>query len=237
MRKHPLHGVVIAALLGTSFIHQRPSAHHPHPSGPDIGRTGLRLASAALPGDAGNSGLAPGEGPSAALVQPVTDLDHLGIRLAAAAVPADAPLIPVVPGEANNALLRPVRTRYVKELSALFAYEQAHTPPPPPPAATIVVATPTPHPVGTAVPPATRPAAGDVWAGLRQCESNGNYADNTGNGYYGAYQFSLATWRGLGLPGLPSDAPPAVQDQAARSLQARSGWGQWPTCSRRLRLI
>ena len=29
---------------------------------------------------------------------------------------------------------------------------------------------------------------------LRQCESGGNYAINTGNGYYGAYQYDLQTW-------------------------------------------
>ncbi len=73
--------------------------------------------------------------------------------------------------------------------------------------------------------------AGGVWAELRQCESGGDYATNTGNGYYGAYQFSLATWESLGYGGLPSNAPPAVQDQAAEQLQARSGWGQWPVCS------
>ena len=86
-----------------------------------------------------------------------------------------------------------------------------------------------------------RPSAGGaassgVWAGLRKCESGGNYADNTGNGYYGAYQFAAGTWHGLGYSGLPSSAPPAVQDQAAQKLQARSGWGQWPACSRRLGL-
>ncbi len=78
--------------------------------------------------------------------------------------------------------------------------------------------------------------SGGVWAELRQCESGGNYADNTGNGYYGAYQFSLPTWESLGLSGLPSDASPATQDAAAAELQARSGWGQWPACSARLGL-
>lgn len=77
---------------------------------------------------------------------------------------------------------------------------------------------------------------GDVWARLRQCESGGNYRINTGNGFYGAYQFHPRTWRGLGFPGLPHQAPPEVQDDAARKLQARSGWGQWPACSRRLGL-
>jgi hypothetical protein len=76
-----------------------------------------------------------------------------------------------------------------------------------------------------------------VWAELRQCESGGNYAENTGNGYYGAYQFSLQTWHGIGYPGIPSDAAPAVQDQAAAQLQARSGWGQWPECAQKLGLL
>ena len=76
-----------------------------------------------------------------------------------------------------------------------------------------------------------------MWAELRQCESGGNYAIDTGNGYYGAYQFSAATWHGLGLSGLPSQAPPSVQDTAAVELQARSGWGQWPACARRLGLL
>lgn len=77
---------------------------------------------------------------------------------------------------------------------------------------------------------------GDVWARLRQCESGGRYNINTGNGFYGAYQFLPGTWRGLGYPGMPHQAPPEMQDEAARKLQARSGWGQWPACTRRLGL-
>jgi len=78
--------------------------------------------------------------------------------------------------------------------------------------------------------------AGDVWARLRKCESGGRYNINTGNGFYGAYQFHPRTWRGLGYPGLPHQAPPEIQDEAARKLQARSGWGQWPACTRKLGL-
>jgi hypothetical protein len=76
--------------------------------------------------------------------------------------------------------------------------------------------------------------SGDVWARLRHCESGGRYNVNTGNGFYGAYQFHPRTWRSLGYSGLPHEAPPEVQDEAARRLQARSGWGQWPVCSRRI---
>jgi hypothetical protein len=144
-------------------------------------------------------------------------------------------------------LIRPAGTRYVKALIAWVEYQTAHAPPPPPPPAPVVKPVPVvkaaivvvhhvvaPSPV---VAPATSAAGDDVWAELRKCESGGNYAENTGNGYYGAYQFAPGTWHGLGYPGLPSDASPAVQDQAARQLQARSGWGQWPGCSRKLHLI
>ena len=89
-------------------------------------------------------------------------------------------------------------------------------------------------------PPARRVlAAGTpgVWAALRHCESGGNYADNTGNGYYGAYQFSSGDLARARAQRAAVEAPPAVQDQAAQRLQARSGWGQWPACSRRLRLL
>lgn len=71
---------------------------------------------------------------------------------------------------------------------------------------------------------------------LAQCESNGNYADDTGNGYYGAYQFALSTWQSLGLGGLPSHASPAVQDGAVELLWQRSGWTPWPSCSVQLGL-
>lgn len=93
-----------------------------------------------------------------------------------------------------------------------------------------VATTRAPQPARTVQAP-----SGDVWAALRQCESGGNYQANTGNGYYGAYQFSASTWRSMGTGyAYAHEAPPAVQDDAARRLQARSGWGQWPACSRKI---
>jgi hypothetical protein len=70
-----------------------------------------------------------------------------------------------------------------------------------------------------------------IWSQLRSCESGGNYSDDTGNGYYGAYQFALSTWRGLALGGLPSSASPEIQDAAAVRLQRLDGWNPWPNCS------
>ena len=91
------------------------------------------------------------------------------------------------------------------------------------------------RPAPPAPAPVPAPAdANDVWARIRHCEAGGNYSRNSGNGYYGAYQFSPGTWHSLGYSGLPHQAPPEVQDEAARKLQRRSGWGQWPACSRRV---
>ncbi len=73
-------------------------------------------------------------------------------------------------------------------------------------------------------------------AALRQCESGGNYRSASGNGYYGAYQFSPATWRALGYGGLPHQAPPRVQDEAAAELWSLTGWRAWPGCRAKLRL-
>ena len=98
-------------------------------------------------------------------------------------------------------------------------------------------------PPPVAAPPPAPPTntggsgAGGVWLQLRQCESGNNYQANTGNGYYGAYQFSQSTWNGLGYPGRPDQESPAMQDKAAMQLQAQSGWGQWPACSAALGLV
>lgn len=80
------------------------------------------------------------------------------------------------------------------------------------------------------------PPSDDAFARLRACESGGDYGAKAGKRYFGAYQFSVPTWRSLGLDGLPHEAPPEVQDDAARRLQARSGWRQWPGCARKLGL-
>jgi hypothetical protein len=77
-----------------------------------------------------------------------------------------------------------------------------------------------------------------VWDRIAQCESNGNWSINTGNGYYGGLQFDLRTWRAVGGTGLPSQASRAEQIHRAELLRARNGggYGAWPTCSRRLGL-
>jgi len=85
-----------------------------------------------------------------------------------------------------------------------------------------------------AQPPAgvhTARALGGVAACIRQHEAGGNYATNTGNGYYGAYQFDIATWHAAGGTGNPATASPAEQD-AAFARWWPGHHGAWPLTSR-----
>lgn len=73
---------------------------------------------------------------------------------------------------------------------------------------------------------------GDFFARLRACESGGNYSTNTGNGYYGAYQYDQSTWNNYGGYSTADQAPASVQDQKAQETYAARGASPWPTCGR-----
>ena len=92
-------------------------------------------------------------------------------------------------------------------------------------------------PVATAGPAAA--ADGATWDRLAQCESGGNWAINTGNGYYGGLQFSQSTWEGFGGTQYASRADLASREQqiaTAEKTLAVQGWGAWPACSAELGL-
>lgn len=100
-----------------------------------------------------------------------------------------------------------------------------------------------PQPVSTVTKTAPKRAAAPaaavsvgVWDSLAACESGGNWSINTGNGYYGGLQFSLASWRGVGGSGYPHQASKAEQIARGEQLLARQGWGAWPACSAKLGL-
>lgn len=109
----------------------------------------------------------------------------------------------------------------------------------PPVTAPPVAPAPLPTPPVSAPAPTPAPAVDSssaaAWAAspgvacIREHESGDNYSTNTGNGYYGAYQDLLSTWESHGGTGLPSDAPPAVQDQINYEIWLSGGWGQWST--------
>lgn len=75
------------------------------------------------------------------------------------------------------------------------------------------------------------PGDGSVWDRIAACESGGNWAINTGNGFYGGLQFTLSSWQAVGGSGLPSQASREEQIMRGQMLQARQGWGAWPVCS------
>jgi LysM repeat protein len=84
-------------------------------------------------------------------------------------------------------------------------------------------------------PAAAHAATSSEWDAVAQCESGGNWADNTGNGYYGGLQFSASTWDGFGGTAYASradEASPSEQMAIADKVVASQGWGAWPVCSR-----
>jgi Transglycosylase-like domain/Putative peptidoglycan binding domain len=86
----------------------------------------------------------------------------------------------------------------------------------------------------TAQSSSASPDAATVLAKIAQCESGGDPTTDTGNGYYGKYQFSRATWRRMGGRGNPARASEAEQDQRAAMLYEQEGTRPWPVCGRGL---
>jgi LysM repeat protein len=111
------------------------------------------------------------------------------------------------------------------------------------------VATPTPTPIPiqapavSAVPkqqqtyrPAPAPAANyatgsTVWDRIAACESGGNWAINTGNGYYGGLQFTQQTWAGAGGLQYAPRADLATRDQQI-AIASKLSLSNWPVCGR-----
>ncbi|MEU3031709.1 transglycosylase family protein [Streptomyces incarnatus] len=76
-------------------------------------------------------------------------------------------------------------------------------------------------------------ATASQWDAVAQCESGGNWAINTGNGYYGGVQFSASTWAAYGGTAYASTADKASKSQqitVAEKVLAAQGKGAWPVC-------
>lgn len=78
----------------------------------------------------------------------------------------------------------------------------------------------------------TRFTASPTLQAIAACESGGNPSTDTGNGFYGKYQFTLETWQAVGGSGNPAHASEAEQDRRATMLYARAGASPWPVCGR-----
>ncbi|MDQ0601184.1 LysM repeat protein [Streptomyces canus] len=76
-------------------------------------------------------------------------------------------------------------------------------------------------------------ATASEWDTVAQCESGGNWAINTGNGYYGGLQFSASTWAAYGgtaYAAQANQATKAQQIEIAEKVLASQGKGAWPSC-------
>ena len=74
------------------------------------------------------------------------------------------------------------------------------------------------------------------WDALAQCESGGNWATNTGNGFSGGLQFTPSTWAAFGGTGDPANASREQQIAVAERVLAEQGPGAWPACTAKLGL-
>jgi len=73
-------------------------------------------------------------------------------------------------------------------------------------------------------------APDSTWDSVAQCESSGNWAINTGNGYYGGLQFTESTWDAYGGQQYASRADLATREEqiaVAEQTLAGQGWGAW----------
>jgi hypothetical protein len=71
------------------------------------------------------------------------------------------------------------------------------------------------------------------WDAIAQCESGGNWAINTGNGYSGGLQFTPGTWWANGGWGSANNASRDEQIRVAENVLYSQGIGAWPVCGRR----
>jgi len=79
------------------------------------------------------------------------------------------------------------------------------------------------------------PSGGGLnWAALAKCESGGNPKAVNPAGYYGLYQFSLATWHAQGGSGNPINASSGEQTKRAQILYGKTGASSWPSCGPKL---
>jgi uncharacterized protein YabE (DUF348 family) len=94
--------------------------------------------------------------------------------------------------------------------------------------------------VGTKKPPQPVISDGEVWDRLAHCEATGNWAINTGNGYYGGLQFNKSTWDSNGGQQYAEYPHQATREQqiaiATKVRDDRGGYSAWPGCARKLGL-
>ena len=93
--------------------------------------------------------------------------------------------------------------------------------------------------VGTKQASAPAVSNASTWDAIAQCEATGNWAINTGNGFYGGLQFTQSTWEAFGGGQYAARADLASREQQiaiGEKVRAGQGWGAWPSCTSKLGL-
>ncbi|WP_083976189.1 transglycosylase family protein [Kitasatospora azatica] len=89
-----------------------------------------------------------------------------------------------------------------------------------------------------ATPPS--PVSDATWERVADCESDGDWAADTGNGYYGGLQIWPPTWKeagGLAYAARPDLATRRQQITVAQEILRQQGWPAWAACARDLGLL
>ena len=87
--------------------------------------------------------------------------------------------------------------------------------------------------LGTVAAPAAQAAPSVNWDAVAQCESSGNWAADTGNGFFGGLQFTHSTWKAFGGSGSPEIASREEQISVAERVLDGQGIKAWPVCGSR----
>jgi hypothetical protein len=174
-------------------------------------------------------------------VTPIAPVELAGFVPAPVAPPADdAPASPEAPNAAPVADAAPAPADLPPAPDAPPAPAPDAPPAPEAPAPAPEAPAPAPEapaPADDAPAPEEAPAPKKAysvnWDAIAGCESGGNWAISTGNGYSGGLQFTPSTWRSNGGSGSPNGASREEQIRVAENVLHSQGIGAWPVCGRR----
>jgi pyruvate/2-oxoglutarate dehydrogenase complex dihydrolipoamide acyltransferase (E2) component len=167
---------------------------------------------------------------------PPTEVDLLDVvtinyGAAEAAVASDQAWTSYSQGLAEGAYIRAVTEEADRKAAEAAAAAKA--------AAAAAEVKAAPAPVRNSAPAPDTSSSGFPWDRLAQCESGGNWATHTGNGYSGGLQFVNSTWLSNGGGAYAPQAWQASREQqiaVAERVLANSGPGAWPGCTSKLGL-
>jgi hypothetical protein len=173
-----------------------------------------------------------GDPPAAPDAPPAPDAPNVAPIADVAPAPADLPPAPDAPPAPADLPPAPDAPPAPADLPSAPDAPPAPAPDAPPPPAPEA-----PAPADDAPAPEEAPAPKKAysvnWDAIAGCESGGNWAISTGNGYTGGLQFTSSTWHANGGAGSANGASREEQIRVAENVLHSQGIGAWPVCGRR----